>query len=284
VLTISAFYRELKQLIQIQNVIFSYPGTGYGTFGNIDFGTVKGITLAYDMRRTGNVRFGASYSLQFADGTGSDDLAGLDLISTGQANIRVIQPLDFDQRHNVVLSFDFRYQEGKSYNGPVLFGKQIFANAGARLEFKAGSGTPYTRQYVPTFEGNNIGVQTVGNSKIKGDVNSSRLPWNNRFDLKVDKDFALSFKKDQKAKYYLNAYVQVQNLLNQKNINAVYRYTGNPDDDGYLGSSAGQDFLANLTRSGGDATAFEDLYQIKSNNPDNYARPRTVRVGLSFNF
>lgn len=101
--------------------------------------------------------------------------------------------------------------------------------------------------------------------------------------MKVDKDFALNF-KDQKAKYYLNVYVQVQNLLNQKNIISVYRYTGNPDDDGYLGYNLGRDFLANLEAAGGDAQAFSDLYNIKINNPDNYSRPRTIRVGLSFNF
>lgn len=284
VITISAFYRELKQMLQLRNIFFSYPGSGYTTFDNIDFGTVKGLTLGYDLRRTGNVRLGASYTLQFADGTGSSDVSGADLLSTGQAGLRVILPLDFDQRHNITVSFDYRYQEGKNYNGPVLFGKQIFANTGARLEFKAGSGTPYSRQYTPTFEGNNIGVQTQGNSKIKGDINSARLPWNSRFDLKVDKDFALNFDKDKKTKYYLNVYVQVQNLLNQKNIISVYRYTGNPDDDGYLGSSLGQDYLESLEASGGDPQAFSDLYAVKINNPDNYARPRTVRVGLSFNF
>jgi len=283
VLTISAFYRELKQLLQLRAIYFSYPGTGYSTYDNIDFGTVKGLTLGYDMRRTGNVKLSASYTLQYADGTGSNASSASDLLSTGQPNLRVIQPLDFDQRHNLLLSFDYRYQDGKNYNGPVLFGKQIFANTGARLEFRAGSGTPYSKQYLPTFEGNNIGVQTAGISKIKGDINSARLPWNSRFDLKVDKDFALNF-KDQKAKYYLNVYVQVQNLLNQKNIISVYRYTGNPDDDGYLGSSLGRDYLANLEAAGGDAEAFSDLYNIKINNPDNYSRPRTIRVGLSFNF
>lgn len=114
------------------------------------------------MRRTGNVKLSASYTLQYADDAGSNASAASDLLGTGQPNLRVIQPLDFDQRHNLLLSFDYRYQDGKNYNGPVLFGKQIFANTGARLEFRAGSGTPYTKQYLPTFEGNNIGVQTVG--------------------------------------------------------------------------------------------------------------------------
>ncbi|QQR94523.1 MAG: hypothetical protein IPJ93_11975 [Bacteroidota bacterium] len=69
-------------MLQLRNIFFSYPGSGYTTFDNIDFGTVKGLTLGYDMRRTGNVRLGASYTLQFADGTGSNDVSGADLLST----------------------------------------------------------------------------------------------------------------------------------------------------------------------------------------------------------
>ena len=44
----------------------------YTTWGNIDFGTVKGLTVQYDLRRTGNITMRAAYTLQFADGTGSD--------------------------------------------------------------------------------------------------------------------------------------------------------------------------------------------------------------------
>lgn len=283
VITISGFYREMRDNIQVQNILFAYPQS-YKTYTNIDFGNVKGLTFAYDMRRTGNIRMGASYTLQFADGTGSSTTSAASLIQTGQPNLRVIQPLDFDQRHNLIVSFDYRYEEGKSYNGPVLFGKQILANAGARVEFKAGSGTPYTRQTIATPEANDIGLQTSGNSKVKGDINGARLPWNYRFDLKIDKDFAIKTGKEGKSKYYVNVYLQVQNLLNTKNIISVYRYTGNPDDDGYLGSDQGLIALRQLEASGGDVEAFEQLYSIRANNPDNYSIPRRMRIGASFNF
>ena len=35
---------------------------------------------------------------------------------------------------------------GKDYVGPVWFGKNVFANAGANIMFSAGSGTPYSKQ------------------------------------------------------------------------------------------------------------------------------------------
>jgi outer membrane receptor protein involved in Fe transport len=61
-LTISAFYREMRNLIQVIPVNYAYP-VNYTTFGNIDFGTVKGLSVAYDLRRTGNVRLTANYAV-----------------------------------------------------------------------------------------------------------------------------------------------------------------------------------------------------------------------------
>ena len=40
-------------------------------YQNIDFGTVKGFSTSYDLRRTGRVQMTTNYTLQFADGTGS---------------------------------------------------------------------------------------------------------------------------------------------------------------------------------------------------------------------
>ena len=55
-LKISAFYREQRNNVQLINVLDAYPAT-YKTYGNRDFGTVKGTTIAYDLRRTGSLPF-----------------------------------------------------------------------------------------------------------------------------------------------------------------------------------------------------------------------------------
>ena len=62
-LKISAFYREMRNQVALVNKIGAYPQT-YTTWGNIDFGTVKGITVAYDLRRSGNITMRTSYTLQ----------------------------------------------------------------------------------------------------------------------------------------------------------------------------------------------------------------------------
>ena len=74
-LKISAFYKELRDMVQVTNVLSAYPAQYY-TYGNIDFGTVKGMSINYDLRRTNNVQMTANYTLQFADGTGSSATSG----------------------------------------------------------------------------------------------------------------------------------------------------------------------------------------------------------------
>ncbi|MDQ3050755.1 MAG: carboxypeptidase-like regulatory domain-containing protein [Bacteroidota bacterium] len=279
-ITISGFYRELRDMIQQTKVNFAYPKE-YLTYDNIDFGTVKGLSLSYDLRRTGNVRLTASYTLQFADGTGSGDNTSNKLLQNGQPNLRTIAPLDFDQRHAITVSFDYRYADGKDYNGPMIKNTQILANTGLNVIFRAGSGTPYSRQRDVTTQANNIGLQQASSGLLDGEINGSRLPWQYRIDLKLDRDFKLKFGKSENAKEtYLNVYIQVMNVFDTKNIIDVYRYTGNADDDGYLASATGQSVIPLQT----DPEAFVDQYNIKVNNPANYSLPRRARLGVKIDF
>ena len=121
---LNAFYREMRDQIATVRISEAYPRT-YTTFGNVDFGTVKGLTVTYDMRRTKNIQLRLAYTLQFADGTGSSEESGVNLVNAGFPNLRVIQPLDFDQRHNIVLSADYRFGEDKDYSGPKTVTKGV---------------------------------------------------------------------------------------------------------------------------------------------------------------
>ena len=94
-LTLSSFYREMRDMQQAINIVGAYP-VNYLSYGNIDFGTVKGFTVGYDLRRTGNVALRASYTLQFASGTGSSATEGVNLLISGQPNLRATIPLDFE--------------------------------------------------------------------------------------------------------------------------------------------------------------------------------------------
>ena len=273
-LKISAFYKELRDMIQVVNVLGAYPAQ-YLTYGNIDFGTVKGMSVNFDLRRTGNVSMTANYTLQFADGTGSSASSGQSLVNTGQPNLRSTIPLAFDQRHALSASVDYRYGSGKDYNGPVIFGKNIFANAGANMVLSAGSGTPYSKQSNITQEAAS-GIND--RSTLEGSLNGSRLPWQFRVSAKFNKEFEIKW--SDKKRSNVNLYVQIQNLLDAKNIISVYRATGNPEDDGYLTSSAAQ----NAIDAQNSPDSFRYLYSLAVNNPNNYSLPRMIRAGLSFEF
>jgi hypothetical protein len=288
-LTLSAFYRELRNQIQVVNVNRAYPMT-YTSFDNIDFGTVKGFSIAYDLRRMASgVQLTASYTLQFADGTGSSASDGFNLASSGQPNLRVLHPLDFDQRHTVVLNVDYRFGAGKDYNGPIWTRKKgdtektikLLENVGANIVLRAGSGTPYSRQSNISAEGY---FDVPQKRALEGSINGSNLPWNFKIDLRVDKDIALEWggKKEGEEKKYanLNVYLQVLNVLNTKNVINVYRATGNPDDDGYLESAIAQQDINSKT----NPSAFQDLYRVNINNPSNYSRPRVIRLGILLDF
>lgn len=277
-LSISGIYREFKNQVQIKKYFYAYP-TNYTTYGNEDFGTAKSFLVSYEMRRINNIRMEVNYTLQFADGTGSDQSSAGGLINETNPNLKTITPLNYDQRHTITTTFDYRYGEGKNYNGPVVGKnkKPIFANTGLDVIFTGGSGTPYTQQSNPTPEGLS-GVATQ--SALKGTLNGARLPWTFRFDLKLDKNFRIGKEGNETNPFYINGYILIENALNTKNILSVYPYTGNPDDDGYLSSAVGQQSLeTQLSKE-----AFLDQYSIRINNPGNYTLPRRIRCGLSFDF
>jgi outer membrane receptor protein involved in Fe transport len=276
-LKISAFYREQRDNVQLINVVEAYPAT-YKTFGNIDFGTVKGLTVAYDLRRTGNIRMTAAYTLQFADGTGSDATSMAGLINAGLPNLRAIFPYSFDQRHAFAISFDYRYGTGKDYNGPRIKNYEVFGNMGLNIMANIYSGNPYSKK----LDIVNEGMFSPQASGLDGTTNGSRLPWSYRLDIQLDRtfEFEVGKKEDKKRTTYLNVYLRVTNLLNQKNILSVYRATGNWNDDGYLEAASSQTSIQNQT----DEESFRNYYLMKIQNPYNISAPRTIRLGIKFDF
>jgi len=276
-LKISAFYREQRDDIQIINVVEAYPAS-YKTYGNIDFGTVKGLTIAYDLRRTGNIRMTVSYTLQFADGTGSDANSMSGLINLGIPNLRSILPYSYDQRHNFAINIDYRYATGQDYNGPVINDFKVLENTGINILTNFYSGTPYSRQVVAL----NQGLIIPNNAGLDGTTNGSRLPWASRLDVQLDRTFRLEMGKtdDKKRDVFLNVYIAAANLFSVKNVLKVYGKTGNWDNDGYLEADVNQAAIAQQQ----SPESFRELQQLKVQNPRHISIPRTVRLGIKLDF
>ncbi len=279
--TISAFYREFRDQVQVRKIINAYP-KDYITYGNIDFGTTKGFTLDFDLRRTGNVTLKANYTMSFAEGTGSDDRSQANLVNSNQPNFRSINSLNYDARHTINLNASYSFGEGKDYNGPTVKNKQILSNFGINLQLAARSGTPYTAQVNATPEG--LEGQP-GRPITQGSINGSRIPWYFRLNARIWKDFTFvvgkkDAKKDDKREISLQIYLQVQNLIGSKNAVSVYRFTGTPSDDGYLSDPASSSAI----QSALNPQAYKDQYAAYINRPDNYSLPRRIYLGAVFSF
>jgi len=285
--TLTGFYKERKDQIQQRPYLEAWPQT-YTTYGNRDFSVAKGFTALYDLRRFNHLTLNLAYTLQFVEGTGSNEnVAGRDggllqnFISERVPNLRTVFPLDNDARHIINLNADYRYMDGE---GPTIGGVHFLENAGINLLFRTTSGAPYTRY----AEAQTILGGVHQSQRIQGGVNGSRLPWQYNLDLRIDKDFSISFGKKnddmrqrrRQGGLYFNAYLRVENVLNTRNVLAVYGYTGSPDDDAYLTSGNGATTISNQI----NPQSFVDLYRIAMLNPNFFGAPRTMTIGLQMNF
>lgn len=271
-LKVSAYYKEQRALIQNRFLANTFPVTQYDTFDNLDFATVKGFSFNYDLRRTSNFELQANYTLQFADGSGSDANSSAGLNSRGA--IRTLSSLSFDERHTINAILDYRYGQGRAYNGPRIADKDILSNFGVNAQIKAVSGRPYTSART---------VDQFGGSGFNGGINEARLPWTFAVDLQADKSFVLMNNNKGKA-IRANFYVRVQNLLNQRNVIGVYSFSGDPESDGYIESTFGLDRIQQVEENGQSVENFVDAYNWALLRSGFYTQPRRITLGLRMDF
>ena len=273
---LSASYSEIRNDFGQYQINNGYPVT-YVTIRNIDFSTITGFRGTLNMMDIGPLNMSVSYMMQFADGTGSNINSQAALIASNQPNLRNVIPLgELDIRHNLKVSATWAWGGGRDlvskknmYNGPILFGKEIFKNTSFNFIGNTYSGGPYT----PTTRSVQIGA--VDRAQIKGVPFGARLPWQYNFDMNISKAFEL--KRDGKAPLRFTAFLWVNNLLNTWNVVGVFPYTGQPNDDGFLNSPQGE----LLVKTQVDAQSYIDLYKILLNSQtNNWNAPRTIRLGV----
>ena len=276
----SAYYKETRDLIQLVQYAGADPNPNYYSYDNKDFRTIKGVTLAYDLRQTKNIRVNANYTLQYAEGTGLSGSTMTELIKEGYTTLKMLNPIGDDRRHEFKANVDFRYGSGKDYNGPVITrvvtdketGEKrkkeikLLENFGVNFMAVAQSGRPYTKAF------------SNSQSTIVGSYNGARLPWGFYFNIVIDKVWPIQVGKRQT---FIKADITINNLFNIRNVLDVFPVTGNPEDNGYLTDPEMQQAInAHL-----DPQAYRDIYSIVlRNNTWKYSSPRTIRVSVSYNF
>jgi hypothetical protein len=124
-----------------------------------------------------------------------------------------------------------------------------------------------------------MGSQVFGNTRPAtpdGPLNSSIGPSYFNVDLRVDKKVNI-------GNSMVNVYLSIANLLNTDHELGHWSTSGMVDDDGWIGSESGQAWVSNWLGSYPDVPA-ENLYNDLIGGSGRYGAPRTVRLGLNYNF
>lgn len=270
---ITGFYKDIKDQIQIRTIFAEATANHlrYYALTNGDFSTVKGVEVKLDLRRTERISATVDYTFQDARGTGSTpNTAGRTI---WQSPTRTpffplqIAPLDFNQTHRGAINIDYRFADD---DGPEVFGSKIFQNLGLNLLFTFNSGFQYTR----------FNDQSFGNSRIPIEpLNASTTPWNFQLDAKLDKSFGV-------GPLNFNVYLWVINLLDIKNVVAVFPTSGDPIDDGFLATEEGRANIDGYRLTHGEefAQLYQELYLASIYNPGNFGTPRQIRLGIRLDY
>jgi hypothetical protein len=286
--TFLAYYSEKRDQIQVYYFNQAYPKSYY-SYTNIDFGTTQGFQFGLVMRRTKNLSFDATYTLQFAKGTGSSTNSTLALIRSGAPNLRTLTTLDFDQRSKISFNPIFQFSEGADYNGPVSK-KEIkntgrireikwLQSSGVSLQFSAGSGLPYSRssEVYSTIAGQGARV-------VQGKINGSRMPWIFTCDLNIWKRFLIVLKDSEDARARktgrIGVFFAITNLFEFNQITQVYSYTGSATDDGFLTASKYQQYIAAQE----NLASYQDYYTIRAEGYNSLGGPRRFNLRFVFDF
>lgn len=189
---LSLFYKDIRDLLGVE-IVDTYTAASYARYTNVDFGGVRGFTLALDQRGLGPISTTLDYTYQIATGNASDPRETAIRAAAGDdARPRQI-PFDWDQRHTLNAT-------------AVWFQPDNFAVTGI-LRF--GSGRPYT----PAFS-SNFGADLPANSGRKSSFVT--------VDLRAEKFFAFSGLN-------FTAFARVFNLFDSHFANGfVFADTGSP--------------------------------------------------------
>ncbi len=252
-LDITGYYKEVRDYTLLKNrtgstlngAIFSWAQLVNG-----DYGVIKGVSTSLTVRRVRGLMARGSYTMQWANGTGSDPATNWNVAWTGDEYPTSINPLDYDQRHTGSVMVDYRTDR--------LFG---MFELGINALYRFGSGLAYT----PSVKESDIFGE--GWYQPVAAINSGYAPWTSMVDLRFDLDNLFGTG--------VSAYVLVLNAFSAENVDDVYPGSGEAGTDGWLEMPEGQ--VWQLGRDMGP-TYYEDRLRTCGR----WGSPRIVRFGLTY--
>ncbi|HIC37928.1 MAG TPA: TonB-dependent receptor, partial [Candidatus Marinimicrobia bacterium] len=250
---LTGYYKEVRDYTSMSNHVgATVDGAkfSWAQYENGDYGVVKGLSAALKMRRMRGVLIDMNYTIQWANGTGSDPQTNWNVAWIGDDYPTSINPLDFDQRHTGSIMVD--YQAGKVAG---LF------DLGINALYRLGSGTAYTPSVMQSAVFGRSWYAPVAG------INSSYKPWTSNMDIRIN--------LSDLAGTGVSAYILILNALNTENVNNVYPGTGSTGEDGWIETAEGQIW------SKGNVIG-STFYEDRLKNPSRWESPKMIRVGLTY--
>ncbi len=277
--TVSGFYKDLKDQLQVRSYVNEAGSKLFTAYLNEDFGTIKGLEMTLELRRTNRLATKLNYTLSDARGTGSNSRSAFGAVEQNIGRpTNFINPLDFNQTHSGSLLLDYRFDKGDG--GPIL------EQMGVNVIFSFNSGHSYTKikELKELGQANvwDVGVEPLNDPRASfptEPINSSTTPWVYNIDLSLSKKLNLGVLD---AEFYVN----VLNLLNTKNILNVYPTTGTAQDDGWLGNPLAAPFhqIPNYTDFYKAINSKNRWAYMTATGNDMFDSPRQVRFGVRLEF
>jgi outer membrane receptor protein involved in Fe transport len=209
VFTVEGYYKDIYGLISTvpEEIVSGYTLDRYE---NLDYGRVRGFEVSIDNNFSRNFQVQFKWDFSYAYGKASSALAAQEQRLSNVPVNRDEHPLAWDETHKINIFASLIYQKGEH---PYLFGFKMPDNWLLTVEWRYGSGEPYTPSR-----------WTTGLPPNQIRENSARYPWHEVTNLKFEKYFTL------KGNTHLMAGVDVRNLFDRENIRELYTETGNAYD------------------------------------------------------
>src|SRR5262249_6192822 len=261
---VSVYYKDVRDLVQVANI----PSSPYSfaSFRNKDFATLRGMDLAFTLRRVNHISGSLAYSLSFAKGTGSVSNTQRNIAWTASQVPHQTSPLDYDQRHKVSMNMAVSFLKGE---GPKWGTSSPLSNVELNVLYNIATGTPYTATNV-TDEVTQLNVA----QQPTGALNERTSPAVQSFDFKLTKGFGF-------GATHFSAYVWMLNAFDTNNAIAVYSGTGSPYTTGFLDTEPGRAGASQLRGEGIDPNS---AYALSTQSSSLFSIPRTLRFGIRTDF
>jgi outer membrane receptor protein involved in Fe transport len=232
--TVHAFYKDIFDYSTLNKL----PNAANYIYTNLDYASARGFELTLQKSFSGNFSASATYSYQIAKGRASNPLASV--FSPGFQLPREVR-LDWDQQHTA--NFFASYRVGPREDAKI-FGIPFVNNWGASLTWSFGSGFPYT-----SYKGRD----TERNVLL---VNNQTMPYSTTFNLSIYKGFYVL------DKINVSVTLDIENLLNRRNVSRVNTYTDRPSQYGDYDPDSKEVYEYYRSAYRTDATLFEAGRQI----------------------